>query len=164
SGSLTFGAGPTSNNGVGGLGLATFVLGDVTQFGRYVSKTSNAKEFQKRTFFYVADSWRVTQKLTANLGLRWEVYFPEKINAPGNGSELNLKTGLMQVAGVGPFSSNMGYDTNYRNFAPRVGLSYQLDKATVVRAGLGRAFRMGVYGTTFGHSSTQHTPALANQQ
>src|SRR6185437_15740959 len=40
SGALTFGGGPTSNgNGVGGNGFATFMLGKVTQFGRYVSKT-----------------------------------------------------------------------------------------------------------------------------
>ena len=165
SGVLTFGAGPTTNgSGVGGLGFATFMLGDVTQFGRYVSKTSNAKEFQKRTFFYGMDSWRVTPKLTANYGLRWEIYFPETINSPGNGSELNLNTGLMQVAGVGPVPSNMGYDDVLTNFAPRLGLSYQLDNKTVIRAGYGRAFGMGVYGTIFGHSATQNIPALANQQ
>ena len=77
-GLLNFGTGPTgggstidptTGNSLGadhGLGFATFVLGDVTALSRYVSQTTNAKEFQKRTFFYVQDTWRATQKLTVN--------------------------------------------------------------------------------------------------
>ena len=38
------------------------MLGDVTNFGRYVSTSTNAKEFQKRTFFYGQDTWRATHK------------------------------------------------------------------------------------------------------
>jgi hypothetical protein len=166
-GTLTFGTGPTEDPQLpvpGGLGLATFMLGDVTNFGRYVSQTSNAKEMQKRTFFYGTDSWRVTPKLTANYGLRWEIYFPETINGPGNGGELNLATGAIAAAGEGGIPSNMGYKDVLTNFAPRVGLSYQLNSKTVVRVGYGRAYGMGVYGTVFGHSATQNIPALANQE
>ena len=165
-GAMTFGTGPTSsiNSHTGGLGLATFMLGDVTQMGRYVSKTSNAKEMQKRMFFYGADSWRVSQKLTVNYGLHWDIYFPETVNGPGNGGQLNINTGLIAAAGIGGIPSNMGFKDVLNNFAPRVGLSYQLDNKTVIRAGYGRAFGMGVYGDIFGHSSTQNLPALANQQ
>ena len=86
-GLLNFNAGPTSQPGTnaGGLGFASFMLGDVTSFNRYVSTSTNAKEFQKRTFFYGQDTWRVTKNLTLNLGLRWEIYFPESVNGPGNG-------------------------------------------------------------------------------
>ncbi len=59
-GELQFDPGPTSNGSVGGLGFATFVLGDVTNFSRYVSVSTNAKEFQKRFFFYGQDTWRLT--------------------------------------------------------------------------------------------------------
>jgi len=55
-----------------------------------VSSSTNAKEFQKREFFYVQDTWRANPKLTLNLGARWELYFPESVNAPGNGAEMNL--------------------------------------------------------------------------
>ena len=69
-GQFNFGIGPTSNpsNQVGGLGFATFVLGDVTNYQRYASTSTNAKEFQKRFFFYAQDTWRYTPNLTLNLG------------------------------------------------------------------------------------------------
>src|SRR5580765_2545881 len=47
-GILYFGNKPTSNGTTGGLGFATFVLGKVTGFKRFVSTSTNAKEFQKR--------------------------------------------------------------------------------------------------------------------
>ena len=62
-GELTFAATDTENTTLstpGGLGLATFLLGDVTNFARYVSTSTNAKESQKIVFSYVQDTWRVT--------------------------------------------------------------------------------------------------------
>jgi hypothetical protein len=47
-----------------GIGLATFLLGDVTNFGRYVSTSTNAQESQRRLFWYGQDTWRPTAKLT----------------------------------------------------------------------------------------------------
>lgn len=146
-----------------GLGLATFVLGDVTTFNRYVSTSTNAKEFQKRTFFYIQDTYRATPKLTLNYGVRWEIYFPEKVNAKGNGSLLNLATGNLQVGGFGPFDTNSGVNTDYKAFAPRIGLAYQATPTTVVRAGYGRSFDIGVFGSIFGHTLTQNLPVLARQ-
>jgi hypothetical protein len=165
-GLLRFGSGPTSSPSAanpGGLGFATFVLGDVTEFLRYVSTSINAKEFQKRDFFYVQDTWRVSQKLTANLGVRYEFYFPESVNGPGNGSLLNLNTGYLQVAGVGTVGSNMNYEKPGNTWNPRVGLAYQMDQKTVIRAGYGRSFDIGVFGSIFGHAATQNLPILASQ-
>jgi hypothetical protein len=169
-GQMDFGDEPTSNNGTNGLGWATFALGEVGHgtgnqaFGRYVSTSTNAKEFQKRTFFYGQDTWRVTHALTLNLGLRWELYFPEKVNAAGNGSLMNLTDGYMHVAGIGGISSNMGWDIQKtKGFDPRIGLTYQLDPKTVIRAGYGRSFDTGVFGSIFGHVVTQNLPVLASQ-
>ena len=64
-GQMNYYAAPTStNNGSNGLGWATLAMGLVPKYGRYVGNTAlgeqNAKEFQKRTFFYAQDTWRVT--------------------------------------------------------------------------------------------------------
>ena len=148
----------------GGLGFATFLLGDVTTFQRYVSSSTNAKEFQKRTFFYGQDTWRANKNLTINLGLRWELYFPEKVNAKGNGSLLNLEDGYLHVAGIGQVPDDMGWTiSKHKMFAPRIGLTYQLDEKTVFRAGYGRSFDIGIFGSIFGHVVTQNLPVLANQ-
>jgi outer membrane receptor protein involved in Fe transport len=162
-GELQFGSGPTSNGSDGGLGFATFLLGDVTAFNRYVSVSTNAKEFQKRDFFYAQDTWRVTPKLTLNLGARYELYFPESVNGKGNGALMNLKDGYLRVAGYGNVPSNMGWSLPTNAWNPRVGLAYQLDPNTVIRAGYGRSFDIGVFGSIFGHVVTQNIPVLANQ-
>ncbi len=170
-GQMDFGNQPTSVGGSSyGLGWATFVLGEVGNgsnsqaFGRYVSTSTNAKEFQKRTFFYGQDTWRVSHNLTLNLGLRYELYFPEKVNGAGNGSLMNLNDGYMHVAGIGGIDTNMGWSIPYKKmFDPRIGLTYQLSDKTVLRAGYGRSFDTGVFGSIFGHVVTQNLPVLANQ-
>jgi Carboxypeptidase regulatory-like domain len=155
----------TPNGGaVDGLGLATFLLGGVSSFGRFVSTSTDAEERQKRFFWYGQDEWRVTPKLTATLGVRWEMVFPETVNAAGNGATLNLSNGLMYVFGQGGVSNHGIQSTNWHDFAPRVGLAYQIDKKTVVRAGYGWSYNLGTFGSTFGHNVTQNPPVLSNQQ
>ncbi|CAN5505036.1 hypothetical protein BH10ACI4_BH10ACI4_10450 [soil metagenome] len=164
-GNNNFGTGPTSDgNGNGGLGFATFVLGQVTGFNRFVSTSTNAKEFQKRDFFYVQDTWRATPKLTVNYGLRYEMYFPEVINTKAQGAVMDLSTGYLQVAGVGGVASNMNFSPAKNAYNPRIGIAYQIDDKTVIRSGYGRSFDIGVFGSIFGHVATQNLPVLANQQ
>jgi hypothetical protein len=162
-----FGNGPTSNGSSGtGLGFASFILGDVTSFNRYTSASTsetNAKEYQPRDFFYVQDTWRATQKLTVNIGARYELYLPERVNAKGNGALLNLKTGFINVAGEGGIPMDMGVGIAQNAWNPRVGIADQINPKTVIRAGYGRSFDLGVFGSTFGHVVTQNIPVLANQ-
>src|SRR5262249_7197265 len=47
------------------------------------------------------------------------------------------------------------------NWAPRVGTTYQLDEKTVLRAGYGRSYDIGVFGSPFRHSVTQNLPVPA---
>jgi outer membrane receptor protein involved in Fe transport len=148
---------------IGGLGFATFALGQVTSFLRYVSTSTNAKEFQKRDFFYAQDTWRASPKLTVNYGLRYEFYFPETINAPGNGAVLNPDTGYLYVAGIGGVASNMNWQRRDNTWSPRVGIAYQVRPETVIRAGYGRSFDIGVFGSIFGHVATQNLPVLSSQ-
>jgi Carboxypeptidase regulatory-like domain/TonB dependent receptor len=155
----------TSNAGVGGLDWATFMLGDVTQLGRYVSTSVNAAERQHRMFYYAQDTWRATSKLTVNLGLRWEVYFPEYVNGKGQGGFTNIRLGdgHDRVAGYDGIGMNGNIENKWNYFAPRVGFAYQLNQKTVVRLGYGRSFDMGVFGSNFGHAVTQNLPVLASQ-
>jgi hypothetical protein len=155
--------GPTSNGTTGGLGYASFILGDVGNFARYASTSTNAKEFQPRDYFYVQDTWRFSPKLTLNLGVRYEYYAPERVNGKGNGALLNLKTGFISVAGEGNVPLNMGVAAAGNAWNPRLGVAYQMTPTTVIRAGYGRSFDLGVFGSTFGHVVTQNIPVLADQ-
>ncbi len=170
-GILSFGPGPTSNGSAGGLGFASFALGDVTQLQRYVSVSTNAKEFQKRDFFYIQDTWHARHNLTVNIGTRYEFYFPESVNGKGNGSLMPLNggsagyqsDGYFHVAGYGNFPSNMGWSQTTNTWNPRIGVAYQPTAKTVIRSGYGRSFDLGVFGSVFGHVVTQNLPVLANQ-
>jgi hypothetical protein len=168
-GELTFNAGQTGSvasagaNQVGGIGLATFLMGDVSTFQRYVSSSTNATEHQPRLFWYGQDLWRPNAKWTISIGLRWEMTFPESVNAAGNGATLNLNDGLMYVFGVGGVSSHGIQTMNWHNFAPRLGVAYQLAQRTVIRAGFGWSYDLGVFGSNFGHNVTQNPPVLSNQ-
>ncbi len=168
-GELTFNGGDTGNvaatgqNVSPGIGLATFLLGDVSSFQRYVSSSTNAQESQPRLFWYGQDTWRATSKLTLNLGLRWELTYPESVNSAGNGATLDLNNGLMYVFGTGGVSSHGIQTMNYHHFAPRVGIAYAFNPKTVIRAGYGWSYDLGVFGSNFGHNVTQNPPVLSNQ-
>jgi hypothetical protein len=111
---------------------------------------------------FFQDDWRVSDKLTLNIGLRWESGIrPYDINdALGNlvvtrDSNGAYKADLMW-AGVNPLPDpatgqvnsppkNLGYGrslmrNDFNNFAPRIGLAYQLNQKTVIRAGAGVFF------------------------
>jgi hypothetical protein len=163
SGQLYFqGPGTEGPNG-GGLGLATFLLGDVSSFQRYVSTSTNAEELQWRHFYYAQDTWRATPKLTLNYGVRLDIFNPQTVNAPGNGGWLDINTGEIRVGGEGGINL-AGNVKNALNFAPRLGVAYELDKKTVLRGGYGRSYDTGVFGSIFGHAVTQNLPVLQEQQ
>ena len=162
-GILNFDAGGTSLAGSGGNALATFLLGDVNSFARFVSTSTNAAERQKRLFFYGQDSWRVTPKFTFTYGLRWELYFPETVNAKGNGGFADQQLGVVKVAGYGSIGLDGNVKNTYKALAPRMSFAYQFDPKTVVRIGYGRSFDIGVFGSNFGHVVTQNLPVLAQQ-
>ncbi len=168
-GEISFGAtatgnpAPTVGSPVGGLGLGTFLLGQVTSFQRYVQATANAEDREKQIFSYVQDTWRATDRLTVSYGLRWEIYFPETVNGKGKGSLLDLNTGNMLVAGYGNIGTNFNIGPSFRTFAPRLGLAYRATDKTVVRAGYGRSYDIGMFGYIFGEGPTENLPIVANQ-
>jgi hypothetical protein len=154
---------PVSGSNIGGVDLASFLLGDVSHFERFANATTTAAESQKRLFLYAQDKFRITSKLSVTYGIRWEDYLPETVNDKGAGGFANIQQGVIRVAGFGPYGS----DGNIRNylgaFAPRVGIAYQVRPKTVVRLGYGRSFDIGVFGSNFGHAVTQNLPVLVHQ-
>lgn len=96
---------------------------------------------------FVQDDWRLTSKLTLNLGLRWDVFIPysEQFNRVSH-----LDPSLANPA-VGGFPGALVYastqiDTHYRDFQPRVGFVYSLNSRTVIRSGFLMAYSHGAPG------------------
>jgi hypothetical protein len=154
---------PIAGSNTGGLDLASFLLGEVSHFERFASKSQTAAESQKRFFLYAQDNFRVTSKWTFTYGIRWEDYLPESVNAKGNGGFANLTEGVIRVGGFGPYGLNGNIRNYLGGFAPRIGIAYQVKPKTVVRIGYGRSFDIGVFGSNFGHAVTQNLPVLVHQ-
>jgi hypothetical protein len=91
-------------------------------------------------FFFVSDKWQATPKLTVDFGLRWELYPAATPRKAGGFVNYDPTTNNLVVAGLNGNPSNIGMQTDYKNFAPRVGLSYRVRESTVVRAGFGVSY------------------------
>lgn len=140
-----FGSSQTGLNGTGAPkvgfanNFASFDLGVPSQVGRDLALVFPAyREWQ--VFAYANDKWQINPKLTLNLGVRWEFYPPGTPHFPGGFSNYDPTTNNLVVAGVGGNPLDLGMRKNYKDFAPRVGLAYQLTSKDVVRAGYGISY------------------------
>jgi hypothetical protein len=95
---------------------------------------------QNWIFFFVADKWQATPKLTVDVGVRYELYPPATPRKPGGFVNYNPSSNQLVAAGVSGNASNLGMQTDYKNFAPRLGASYRVTDTTVVRAGFGVSY------------------------
>jgi Carboxypeptidase regulatory-like domain/TonB dependent receptor len=141
-------ADPTNIQGSTGAAFATFLLGDVdSAFRRFV-----AENRLRNIYFapYIQDDIKITQKLTVNAGLRWDIPRPFLESADNvtffnatapNAAAVNPATGqpLLGAAGkLGTCAGCAGYrraDIHWKDFSPRIGLAYKLTPKTVVLAG-----------------------------
>jgi hypothetical protein len=150
---MTQGPNPNTASSTAGNAIASLLLGTGTTNNVLIQ---NWKNVASQSFYfagYAQDDWRVTDKLTLNLGVRYDFDAPrteryDRMNYfdPVARSPLadqvaafpDLRGGLVFVGVDGNSRSQFVADTN--NVAPRLGAAYVLDDKTVVRAGYAHVF------------------------
>jgi len=96
---------------------------------------ATAKEWQFGFFF--GDRYRVSNKLTLNLGLRYEYYPLMTRDSVAKFDRLDFTTLNVLLGGIGGNPEHLGVTTSKKLFAPRVGFAYQASDKMVVRSGYG---------------------------
>jgi hypothetical protein len=145
-------ANTTQLSATSGLSYASFLLGAVSATSVGLQPVSELGGRYREASPYAEDSWKVSQKLTVNLGIRWDYYQPyhevkdrwtflnPTLTNPATGTP-----GLMQFAGkYGGSGVSCGchtpVQTYWKNFGPRVGFAYSVNDKTVIRGGLATVF------------------------
>jgi hypothetical protein len=154
----------SSAGGTGGLGLANFLLGAPNQFNRFSQVSTNQEDRQNRMFYFVQDTWRVTSKLTLNVGVRWDTWFPDYSLNSGQGGRYDVTDNLVRIPGVGGISKSADSETQWTNLAPRVAIAYAVSPKTVIRTGYGRSYYQGTFGWTFNNLAADVFPSIVNQE
>lgn len=105
----------------------------------------------KQLGFYFQDDWKATNRLTLNLGLRWDRDF----NALGQG-DITRSRGYIALAAINsPYAAKLPHDDN-KDFSPRIGFAYDL-------TGAGKHVIRGGFGLYYGNSF-QNIPLFMEQQ
>ncbi|NWG14292.1 MAG: TonB-dependent receptor [Acidobacteria bacterium] len=123
---------------------------------------------------YLQDDWRVTSRLTLNLGLRWDYEAPttERFNrqtrgfafgqpAPISAPPLNLTGGLLYAGTEG--ESRLAFAPDRNNLQPRVGMAYKVTEKMVLRGGYG-LYYLGQRATGGTNGYAQSTPIVASTE
>jgi hypothetical protein len=123
-------------SGNGGDGGADFVLGLTSQIGRGISTGSTWQQSSNVIGAYAEDTWRITDSLTLNLGLRYDAHTPW-VEAKDEQANYNIATGNIDLAGKNGASRAL-YNGFYggRDFQPRIGFAWTpgaLGGRTVIR-------------------------------
>jgi len=135
------------NGQLSGDAVADFLLGRASGFRQGGGEFKNLKG--TKWGFFAQDNWRVSQKLTLNLGVRWDPFFPYWDRegrvvcfAPGQKSVRypNAPEGVIYGGeNHDPGCPKAGTNNEWLNIAPRVGFAYRLtsDSKTAIRGGAG---------------------------
>lgn len=117
--------------------LADFLFGAPSAYSLNNSIIVNYR--QRMHFAYLQDDFKVNQKLTLNLGVRYEFATPqwEDKNRLAN---FDPKTATLIQAKSGSIYDRALVDPDRNNFAPRIGLAYNIFEKTVIRAGYGTSY------------------------
>lgn len=162
SGDFSFSAGmtqgPNPNTAAANRGnsIASLLLGTGSG-GSLIQSFKDAAAQSFYTALYIQDDWRITRKLTLNLGLRYDLDTPrterfDRMNYfdPSARSPLastvpgysNLTGGLVFVGVDGRPRTQYIQDRN--NFAPRIGFAYQANPKTTIRGGYGNIYAISL--------------------
>ena len=132
-----FTANPANRGGTGD-GMAEFMLGLA---GAGTVGNENGEYLVDTTFAaFVQDDWKITPRLTLNLGMRYDIFFAP-LFPDGKVSTFALdfsntgSTARLKQTRFGKGECNCDNDLN--NFGPRLGFAYKLTNKTVVRGGAG---------------------------
>ena len=147
-----------------GFDVASFMLGLVNTKNRTLFDAGTYTEKRPEYSIYLQDDFRASQKLTLNLGVRWDVY-PPWVEIQNRQSNFDVSTGRFVVASdhatiqgvqVGRYLQTY----SKRNVGPRVGFAYDLagDGKTLVRGGFGVFWNFSPGGTS--SSKAQNPPFL----
>jgi hypothetical protein len=143
-----------------GHAFASFLLGAAQSASHSIVGFSNGFR-QPYHALYAMDDWKVTPKLTVNVGLRWEI-IPPFYEVTNRMSEVDLNApnpGAANRPGALVFRNHVN-DTYWKEFGPRIGLAYKLSEKMVVRAGYAMmntppiANNWGYGAFTFGYNGT----------
>jgi hypothetical protein len=145
SGSMSFSPLFTSNGGAPNTGnaLATFLLGEINSAS--VQSSDRITTRAQYLAYYAQDDWRVTNRLTLNYGLRYDLELPrrevaKRMNSfdPTRINPVSGTPGVVTFAGANG-TSERAFKTDINNFGPRFGFAYQLTSSghTVLRGGSG---------------------------
>jgi len=120
-----------------GIGTADLLLG--APISGSISILEGTRGFRRTELgFYLQDDWKATQRLTLNLGLRYELYptYPWTEVANRMAQFVAEGPGLVPV-GTGGVSRTGVKSIDKNNWAPRVGVAYRLNNKTVIRSAFG---------------------------
>jgi len=123
--------------------------------GKQSSGDSLRHSYQNNHGVYAQDTWRLTPKVTANLGLRWDYYgvFHEKNDLLSNITDFDPTGQTVTLTQVGQPGLSKLYQPDYKNFAPRVSIAWDPTGhgKSVVRAGWGMFYDAFSQDVFLGH-------------
>ncbi|MBO0723157.1 MAG: TonB-dependent receptor, partial [Blastocatellia bacterium] len=112
--------------------LADFYFGARSQY--QLATEEIAKMRQRFHYWYLQDDFKIQPRLTINAGLRYELVTPV-FDANNNLANFDPQTKQIVMAKDGSISDRALRHLNTKDFAPRIGLAYQIREKTVLRAG-----------------------------
>jgi hypothetical protein len=168
-----------------GQAFAGFLLGQPT--GGSLDRNAERLNYTMFNGVFVQDDWKVTSRLTVNLGLRYELegattesqnrnvrgFDPTatlSITAPAKAAYAANPIPQLPVSAFNPvggvqFASDEHpgfWNTDTNNIQPRIGFAYQLNQKTVVRGGAGVYTVPNIIGGIVQHGFSQSTPFVAS--